>query len=401
MKTELLAPAGDMARLKTAIIYGADAVYFGGKQFSLRSRASNFTLEDIREAVEFAHGYGRRVYVTVNIIPHNDDFNGLEEYLKKLEEFGVDAIICASQAILTLCKRVAPEMEVHISTQQTTINTRALSYWKDKNADRVVLGREVNLKQLEEIMGKTDVPIEVFIHGGMCANYSGRCTISNLLTNRDANRGGCAHSCRWDYHLWHDEELLDRDDYLLSLGSRDMCAAEYLEDILKLDVASLKIEGRMKTAFYIASIVRGYRYLIDCYQKQGYISDRQKEKGWEMLMLGTNREVFAGFYPGFDISKGQLYNFPTTASQNFVANVVSYDRDSSEAVIEVRNHFEKGDTLAVMNPYQEDVTFIVDKMTDTDGEEVAVANRPLQLLRIKVPVEVNEYTFVHLVKEQL
>ena len=401
MKTELLAPAGDMARLKTAIIYGADAVYFGGKQFSLRSRASNFTLEDIREAVEFAHGYGRRVYVTVNIIPHNDDFNGLEEYLKKLEEFGVDAIICASQAILTLCKRVAPEMEVHISTQQTTINTRALSYWKDKNADRVVLGREVNLKQLEEIMGKTDVPIEVFIHGGMCANYSGRCTISNLLTNRDANRGGCAHSCRWDYHLWHDEELLDRDDYLLSLGSRDMCAAEYLEDILKLDVASLKIEGRMKTAFYIASIVRGYRYLIDCYQKQGYISDRQKEKGWEMLMLGTNREVFAGFYPGFDISKGQLYNFPTTASQNFVANVVSYDRDSSEAVIEVRNHFEKGDTLAVMNPYQEVVTFIVDKMTDTDGEEVAVANRPLQLLRIKVPVEVNEYTFVHLVKEQL
>ena len=401
MKTELLAPAGDMARLKTAIIYGADAVYFGGKQFSLRSRASNFTLEDIREAVEFAHGYGRRVYVTVNIIPHNDDFNGLEEYLKKLEEFGVDAIICASQAILTLCKRVAPEMEVHISTQQTTINTRALSYWKDKNADRVVLGREVNLKQLEEIMGKTDVPIEVFIHGGMCANYSGRCTISNLLTNRDANIGGCAQSCRWDYHLWHDEELLDRDDYLLSLGSRDMCAAEYLEDILKLDVASLKIEGRMKTAFYIASIVRGYRYLIDCYQKQGYISDRQKEKGWEMLMLGTNREVFAGFYPGFDISKGQLYNFPTTASQNFVANVVSYDRDSSEAVIEVRNHFEKGDTLAVMNPYQEDVTFIVDKMTDTDGEEVAVANRPLQLLRIKVPVEVNEYTFVHLVKEQL
>ena len=401
MKTELLAPAGDMARLKTAIIYGADAVYFGGKQFSLRSRASNFTLEDIREAVEFAHGYGRRVYVTVNIIPHNDDFNGLEEYLKKLEEFGVDAIICASQAILTLCKRVAPEMEVHISTQQTTINTRALSYWKDKNADRVVLGREVNLKQLEEIMGKTDVPIEVFIHGGMCANYSGRCTISNLLTNRDANRGGCAHSCRWDYHLWHDEELLDRDDYLLSLGSRDMCAAEYLEDILKLDVASLKIEGRMKTAFYIASIVRGYRYLIDCYQKQGYISDRQKEKGWEMLMLGTNREVFAGFYPGFDISKGQLYNFPTTASQNFVGNVVSYDRDSSEAVIEVRNHFEKGDILAVMNPYQEDVTFIVDKMTDTDGEEVAVANRPLQLLRIKVPVEVNEYTFVHLVKEQL
>ena len=401
MKTELLAPAGDMARLKTAIIYGADAVYFGGKQFSLRSRASNFTLEDIKEAVEFAHGYSRRVYVTVNIIPHNDDFNGLEEYLRKLEEYGVDAIICASQAILTLCKRVAPKLEVHISTQQTTINTRALTYWKDKKADRVVLGREVDLTQLDEIMGKTDVPIEVFIHGGMCANFSGRCTISNLLTNRDANRGGCAHSCRWNYHLWHNAELLDRNDYLFSLGSRDMCAAEYLEDILKLNVCSLKIEGRMKTAFYIASIVRGYRYLIDCYEKQGYISDRQKEKGWEMLMLGTNREVFAGFYPGYDINKGQLYNLPATASQNFVGNVISYDNETSEALIEVRNHFEKGDSLAIMNPYSEDVTFTVDRMEDINGEEVEIANRPLQLLKIKVPVEVNEYTFIHLVKEQL
>ena len=401
MKTELLAPAGDMARLKTAIIYGADAVYFGGKQFSLRSRASNFTMEDIREAVEFAHVYGRKVYVTVNIIPHNDDFNGLKEYLEKLQEYGVDAIICASQAILTLCKQVAPKLEGHISTQQTTINTAAIEYWKKKKADRVVLGREVSLIQLKEIMNKTDIPIEVFIHGGMCANYSGRCTISNMLTNRDANRGGCAHSCRWNYHLWHDGNEIKREDYMFSMGSKDMCAVDYLEDLLKLNVASLKIEGRMKTAFYIACVVRGYRYLIDCYDQQGCMTSEQLEKGKAMIMLVTYRDVFPGFYPGFDLNTGQLYNLPQTASQNFVANVREYDEKTQTAVIEVRNHFEKGDRLAVMNPYMDDVLFDVERMYDLAGNEVEIANKPMQLLRIKVPVAVNENSFIHLIREQL
>ena len=400
MKTELLAPAGDMTRMKTAIMYGADAVYFGGKQFSLRSRASNFTIDDIKEAVEFAHGYGRKVYVTVNIIPHNNDFEGLEEYLRTLEKIGVDAIICASQAILSLCKRVAPKMECHISTQQTTINTAALAYWKNKNADRVVLGREVNMMQLEDIMKTADLPIEVFIHGGMCANYSGRCTISNLLTNRDANRGGCAHSCRWNYHLWHNDELMDKEDVMFSMGSKDMCAVDYLEDLLKLNVASLKIEGRMKTAFYIACVVKGYRYLIDCYQNKGFIDQEDLAKGKHYIELGTNRDTFPGFYPGFDISEGQLYNTTLTASQNFVANVKGYDEETGEAVLEVRNHFEVNDRLVIMNPQGDEVEFTVERMTDSKGEEVTIANKPLQLLTVKVPVKVNEYTFIHLKKEQ-
>lgn len=399
MRTELLAPAGDMTRLKTAIIYGADAVYFGGKQFSLRSRASNFTLDDIREAVEFAHSYNRKVYVTVNIIPHNGDFEGLEEYLKKLEEFGVDAIICASQAILSLCKKVAPKLEGHISTQQTTINSAALQYWRDKKADRVVLGREVDMQQLREIASEATVPLEVFIHGGMCANYSGRCTISNMLTNRDANRGGCAHSCRWNYHLWHNDELLDRKEYMFSMGSKDMCAADCLNDILDLDVASLKIEGRMKTAFYIACIVKGYRYLMDCHEKYGYISEEQLAKGKSIIETGTNRDSFPGFYPGYSIKEGQLYNLTQTASQNFVARVMEFDPETMEAVIEVRNHFRKNDILAVMNPYTEDSVFTVEKMTDKDGNEIEIANRPLQLLKIKVPVPVNEYTFIRLIRE--
>ena len=395
MRTELLAPAGDLDRLKVAVMYGADAVYFGGKQFSLRARASNFTLEDIKEAVAFAHEHGSRVYVTVNIIPHNSDFEGLEDYLIKLQEYGVDAIICASQAICDICRRVAPKLDVHISTQQTTINSAAVSYWQSKGADRIVLGREVTYDEMLMIMEDTTLPIEVFIHGGMCANYSGRCTISNVLTNRDANRGGCAQSCRWNYHLWHDDELLDRNDYLMSLGSKDMCTVDYIERLLKADVCSMKIEGRMKTAYYIASIVKGYRQLIDVYYENGRITEEDMKTAQYYMTLASNRDTFNGFYPGIPDKEGQLYNFITTASQTFVANVKSYDPDTSEAVIEVRNHFRVNDELVIMNPKGEDVRFTVDRMTDENGEEVEVANKPMQLLKIKVPVKVDEYTFIH------
>lgn len=395
MRTELLAPAGDLERLKTAVRYGADAVYFGGKQFSLRARASNFTLDDIKEAVRFAHAYGKRVYVTVNIIPHNSDFNGLEEYLRKLEEFNVDAIICASQAICDLCKKVAPKLEAHISTQQTTLNSYAIAYWESKHVDRIVLGREVTYEELQDIMKISKLPVEVFIHGGMCANFSGRCTISNVLTNRDANRGGCAQSCRWNYHLWHDNELLDREDYLFSLGSKDMSTPDYIEKLLKVNVASLKIEGRMKTAYYIASILKGYRLLIDSYYENGRISEEDLKEADYYLSLAANRETFNGFYPGVPDKRGQLYNFITTASQSFVANVKSYDENTSEAIIEVRNHFEVNDELVIMNPEGRDVRFTVTEMFDERGEKVEVANKPMQLLKIKVPVRVDEYTFIH------
>ncbi|MBQ9037720.1 MAG: U32 family peptidase [Erysipelotrichaceae bacterium] len=395
MRTELLAPAGDLDRLKTAVIYGADAVYFGGKQFSLRARASNFSLDDIKEAVEFAHSYGKRVYVTVNIIPHNSDFNGLEDYLRQLEEFNVDAIICASQAICDLCKRVAPKLEVHISTQQTTLNSYAMAYWTSKKVDRIVLGREVTYEELQEIMQIAEIPVEVFIHGGMCANFSGRCTISNVLTNRDANRGGCAQSCRWNYHLYHGDDLLDKDEYLFSLGSKDMSTPDFIERLLKVNVASLKIEGRMKTAYYIASILKGYRLLIDSYYENGKVSEEDLKKADYYLSLAANRDTFNGFYPGVPNEKGQLYNFITTASQSFIANVKNYDAETSEAIIEVRNHFEVNDELVIMNPNGDDVKFTVKEMFDEKNEPVEVANKPMQLLRIKVPVAVNEYTFIH------
>ena len=391
---ELLAPAGDLERLKIAVRYGADAVYFGGQQFSLRARASNFTLADIQEAVSFAHAHGCKAYVTVNIIPHEGDLEGLEDYLATLESFGVDAIICASLAIAKLAKKVAPKMEVHISTQQTTMNSAALSFWQENGADRLVLGREVTLEELKAIAGRTSLPLEVFIHGGMCANYSGRCTISNLLTGRDANRGGCAHSCRWDYHLWQNGEKRDREDCLFSMGSRDMMTAGCLEDILATPVCSLKIEGRMKTGFYLAGIIKSYRMLLDSYARNGFIEPEVRNKALELIRCVENRESFAGFYPQIAGRTGQIYNIGKQgASQNFVARVVSWDQNSSEATVEVRNHFEKGDQLAILKPDGE-ADFLAE-MFDLEGNEVTVANKPLQLLKMKLPLAADEYTFIH------
>lgn len=391
---ELLAPAGDLQRAKIALVYGADAVYIGGKQFSLRARASNFTLENIKEACDFAHSLNKKVYVTVNIIPHNSDFEGLKEYLIKLDEFGVDGIICASRAILALAKQVCKHLEVHISTQQTTTNSLAVSYWQKLGADRLVLAREVSLEEMELIMHEVSLPIEVFIHGGMCANYSGRCTISNLLTNRDANRGGCAQSCRWNYNLYHNDQNLNNSEHLLSMGSKDMCAVDYIESILKLNVASLKIEGRMKTAYYIANVVKGYRYLIDAFNEKGYISQEELAYGKSLLARVANRETFPGFYPGEVKRDGQLYETVSTVSQNYVASIVSYE--NGKAIVETRNNFKKNDQLALMRPEGKDKEFVVSKMLDEQGQEVEVANKPMQKLLIDVPCEVDEYCFIKL-----
>ena len=262
-KPELLAPAGDLKRAKTAILYGADAVYLGGQFFSLRSRASNFTLEDIQEACAFAKEHGARIHVTCNIIPHNEDFDGLEEYLKKLEEFGVTAIIVASPSIMKLARKVAPKLEVHCSTQMSITNVETAIFMHDVfGIDRAVLARECNMEDIYDITEKCPVETEAFIHGGMCVNYSGRCTLSNRMTLRDANRGGCAQSCRWAYHLYDGKNEIS-DDALFTMGSKDLFTADYMYDLMNAGVSSLKIEGRMKTEYYVATIVSGYRHLID------------------------------------------------------------------------------------------------------------------------------------------
>ena len=262
-KPELLAPAGDLARAKLAIRYGADAVYLGGQSYSLRSRASNFTMEDIEEACRFAKDHGARIHVTVNMIPHEEDFEGLIEYLQKLESYGVTAIIAASPSVHALAYQYAPKLERHCSTQMSVTNLAAAEYLKDAlHLDRVVLARECSMEDIRDIARHCSIETEAFIHGGMCVNYSGRCTLSNRMTLRDANRGGCAQSCRWNYHLFEDGCEIT-EDQLFTMSSRDLSVSQYMYELMDAGVASLKIEGRMKTEYYVASIVSGYRLLID------------------------------------------------------------------------------------------------------------------------------------------
>ena len=262
-KIELLAPSGNLEKAKIAILYGADAVYIGGKQFSLRSRASNFSIDEIAELVKFANAHNSHVHVTVNMLPHESDLDGIEEYLKTLDSIGVHAIIVASPSIMMLAKKLGCTFEVHVSTQHSSTNSSAARFWKEKGMDRVVLARECQMDDIRSICEENILPIEVFIHGGMCISFSGRCVLSNHMTLRDANRGGCAQSCRWKYHLMDGQTELSDPTNLFSMSSKDLQAVDYIEDFIHMGVASLKIEGRMKSAYYLATVVSSYRMLID------------------------------------------------------------------------------------------------------------------------------------------
>lgn len=272
---ELLAPAGDLKRLKIALLYGADAVYIGGQQFSLRSRASNFSLEDIREGAAFAREHGKKVHVTVNMLPHEDDLGGLDDYVRALADAGVHALIVASPSIARRVKELAPSLEVHISTQHSTTNASAIRFWKEQGMDRVVLARECTLEEVRASCANAVLPVEVFIHGGMCISYSGRCVLSNHMTNRDANRGGCAQSCRWKYALYEGEREISDPDMRFSMSSKDLQAVRFIPALIEAGVSSLKIEGRMKSAYYIATVVHAYRMLIDEYAQTGTLNEER------------------------------------------------------------------------------------------------------------------------------
>ena len=293
-KIELLAPAGDLQRAKIAIRYGANAVYLGGKRFSLRSRASNFDIPDIKAACDFAKEYGAHIHVTINMIPHNEDIDGIEEYLMQLEEIGVTAVIVASAYIIKIAKKVAPKLEVHLSTQLSSLNSETINIYKEWGVDRVVLGREVSIDDIYKIGQVAALPIETFIHGGMCSNFSGRCTLSNRMTLRDANRGGCAQSCRWKYYLIDNGEKVTDDEVLLSMSSKDLMAHRYVEDMIKANVASLKIEGRMKSEYYIAQVVKTYRKLIDEVYEKGKITEDRLDYYAKEFSKAENRPTADG-----------------------------------------------------------------------------------------------------------
>ncbi|MBP3399680.1 MAG: U32 family peptidase [Erysipelotrichaceae bacterium] len=388
-RIELLSPAGDLARAKIAIRYGADAVYLGGKKFSLRSRASNFDIEDIAEAVRYANEYGAHIHVTVNIIPHEEDFEGLEEYLKTLESIGVTAIIVASPSIIKLAKRVAPKLEVHLSTQMSSTNLACVKLYERWGVDRVVLARECSMEQIRHICKNTELPIEAFVHGAMCANFSGRCTLSNAMTLRDANRGGCAQSCRWKYHLMDKDEMISEPEHPFSMSSKDLLAFEHVYDMMKANVASLKIEGRMKSGYYIATVIKTYRMLIDELERtDAPLSPQRVAYYANEFTKAENRPTCYGFLDHEPDEKDHLYGINGAGvTHDFLAVVLEDTNAQGWTKIEVRNRFAKGEIMEVFGPSIDNERFVVEEIRDTDGMILDLCNKPMTTVWVKCPFE--------------
>lgn len=387
---ELLAPAGDLEKLKTALLYGADAVFIGGQSFSLRARASNFSLDDMKEATAFAHKLGKKVYVTTNIIPHHEDFDGLLEYLKGLESAHIDAIITASPYIVDKALKQT-SLEVHLSTQQSAINARTVNFWYKKGVKRIVLGRELDKHQIKELKEQTEADIEVFIHGGMCMSYSGRCSLSDNMTGRDANRGGCAHSCRWQYEILDGKEKIN--DTYFSMSSKDLEAIEQIPFLIDANIASLKIEGRMKSLHYIATVVSTYRKLIDEYLATNQIKDY--EPYIKAMEKTENRLASHGYLEGMPGVEQQLYNMRSeTPNQLFIGLVKSYDKESGYAMIEQRNYFENGENVEVLMPSGKEIQFKIEEIYDVDGKKIDICRHPKQLLKVKVPEAIEEHAML-------
>lgn len=393
-KIELLAPAGDLSRFKTAIDFGADAVFFGGKSYSLRARASNFEIVDIEEAVKYAHQYNRKAYVTVNMIPHKEDLIGLKQYIMTLDKIGVDAIIVASYYVVTLAKEVVTNMEIHLSTQLSATNSHALKFYKKLGVDRVVLARECNIDDIQLINEKNVLETEVFIHGGMCVNISGRCTLSNYMTLRDANRGGCAQSCRWKYECY-DETMksVHDNEILFSMSSKDLNATPVLKQLVKSNVTSLKIEGRMKSEYYLATVVSAYRMFLDSLDVED-IDDLIKKTNDE-LAKAENRPTFSGFYQSIPDEHGHLYGKNGAGvTQEFLGVVLEYDETTQMAKFQVRNHFEVGTSCEAFGPSHRPIVFEVTHIINSDNEHVNRVYKPMEVIKLKIPYKVDNGDFI-------
>lgn len=344
-RIELLLPAGNLEKLKFALLYGADAVYIGGKQYSLRAQASNFTKEMLIEGVEFAHSINKKVYVTVNVIPRERELDGVIDYLKELESINVDGIIVSSPAILKLAKDYT-NLHISISTQESIANSNTVNLFNRVGANRVVLARELSVDEIRNIKKNTNAELEVFVHGGMCSAYSGRCTLSNYLSNRDANRGGCAHSCRWNYDIYKNGNKINEEYF--QIASKDLNGIPYIKDLIEIGVDSLKIEGRMKSLNYVSTIAYTYRMLIDdiyndCIKDIDYYN--------KLLLSAENRLSSSGFLGGDIMDESNLYSLVTQeANKSFVGIVLDYNIDKMEATIETRNYFTVDDSFEVMSP---------------------------------------------------
>lgn len=392
-RPELLAPAGSLEKLKIAIHYGADAVYIGAPAYGLRSRARNFDYDQMREGVEFAHARGAKVYCATNMVTHMGDEKGAGEFFRTIRDIGIDAVIISDPALMHICATEAPGLEMHLSTQQSAVNYETLNFWQDAGLTRCVLGREVSMQEIEEIRANTDVEIEVFIHGAMCISYSGRCTLSNHMAHRDANRGGCCQSCRWKYGLSDmitlDERLTVESEHeelesAFAMSAVDLSMIEHIPDIVNSGVDSLKIEGRMKSIHYVSTVCNVYRKAIDSYLEDPENYELKQE--WvDELWKTAHRELATGFFYGQPTEKEQIFGQPREIRQyRFVAEVLDYDEATQIATVQQRYKFEKGDEVEFYGPGLRHQYDVIDEIWDEEGVLVTEAPNPMDIFKIRV-----------------
>jgi len=387
-KIELLSPAGNLEKVKWAFMYGADAVYFGGRDYGLRANAQNLSIDEIKEACLYAHNLNKKVYVTVNIVFHEEDIDGLKEYLINLYNAGVDAVIVSDPLVISLIKETVP-LEIHISTQQNTLNYETCNFWYDEGAKRVVLGRETSKEDILSILNNSKVDIEVFLQGAMCVSYSGRCVLSNYFTNRDSNRGGCSQICRWNFDLYDEYKNKISTDEDFAITVKDLSMISHIGELIDMGVTSLKIEGRMRSIYYIATVLHTYRRAIDEYYNKGKIEDIDKYN-YELFRCANRDSLpqFFSFKPGVE---EQYYSGRDEVSnKDFLGVVLSYDEKNKEITLEQRNYFKIGDEITIFGPNIEDFNIKVKYIKNEKDELIDVANHPQEIVKIPCDIKVFE-----------
>ena len=401
-KPELLAPAGSLEKLKKAFDYGADAVYIGGEEFSLRAAADNFTVEEIREGAAFAHARGGRVYLTANVIPHNRDIDDYADYLRLVKDTGIDAVILSDLGMFAVTREIAPELEIHISTQANNVNYKSARMWRELGARRVILAREMSLAEIGEIRERVqpELELEAFVHGAMCISYSGRCLLSNYMAGRDGNSGSCAHPCRWKYYLMEEQRpgeympVYENERGTFIYNSKDLCMIEHVDELVRAGLTSFKIEGRVKSEYYVATVVKAYRQAIDacCADPEHYVFDPE----WlSELRKVSHRDYTTGFYFGRPGGTEQHYASSSYIREyDMVGIVTGYDPQTGMAKVVQKNRFFKGSQVEFLRPVGRFFTQTIRCIQDAAGNELEVANRPQSVVYVRTDQPVEPDTFL-------
>lgn len=394
-RPEVLSPAGTLEKLKVAIDYGADAVFVGGQAYGLRSRAGNFTMDEIREGIEYAHVRGAKVYVAANMVTHEGNEEGAGAWFRELRDMGLDAVIVSDPALIVICATEAPGLEIHLSTQASSTNYETFEFWKELGLTRVVLAREVTMEEVAEIRKRTDVEIEAFVHGAMCISYSGRCVLSNHMSKRDANRGGCSQSCRWKYNLYDlpfGEERRSIKGEIpeeFSMSAVDMCMIDHIPDMIENGVDSLKIEGRMKSVHYVSTVTNCYKAAVDAYLESPEKFEAIKQDLIDEMWKVAQRELATGFYYSPPSENEQLFGARRKIPEyKFIAEVVAFDKETMTATIRQRNVINEGDQVEFYGPGFRHFETTIQDLHDSNGEKIDRANKPMELLTIKLDREI-------------